>query len=241
MSLETGGPDLTGRVYLVAGGAGVAGASVAAGLARRGGTVVVPSRSARRLEMLRAGLGNSIEHLIHTVTANVGVPADAEGLRDQVMAEHGRLDGVVASLGGWWEGTPLTEVPLSVWDRILRENLTSHLVVARTFLPLLADRSDGVYVAMAGIAARQPEPDAGPISVTGAAQTMMMRTMRAQFAGTPLRLHEVTVLTPIVTDRWEVGRPLKPGWISGEAVGDYVARVMSPSFEPADWLILSIP
>lgn len=241
MDLGTGDPDLTGRVYLVAGGAGVAGAPIAAGLARRGGAVVVPSRSAQRLAMLRAGLEPSIEPLFHTVTANVGVPAEAEGLRDQVMVEHGRLDGVVASLGGWWDGTPLTDVPLSLWDRILRDNLTSHFVVARTFLPQLADRPDGVYVAMAGIAARQPEPAAGPISVTGAAQTMMMRTLRAQFAGTPLRLHEVTVLTPIVTDRWEAGRPQKAGWISGEAVGDYVARVMSPSFEPANWLILSIP
>lgn len=241
MDPQTGDANLSGRVYLVAGGAGVAGASITAGIARRGGTVIVPSRSERRLTALRAELAPSLNPLIHMAEADVGVPEGAERLRDRVVSQHGRLDGVVASLGGWWEGAPLTEVSLPVWERILRENLTSHFVVARAFLPLLADRQDGVYVAMAGIAARQPEPRAAPVSVTGAAQTMMMRTLRAQYAGTPLRLHEVTVLTPIVTGRWESGRPRRPGWIGGAEVGDYVARVLSPSFEPADWLILSIP
>jgi NAD(P)-dependent dehydrogenase (short-subunit alcohol dehydrogenase family) len=226
--------DLSGRSYVVAGGAGVAGECVTGALLRRGATVAVPSRSPARLDRLRSGLDTAVLPRLHEILGDVGDPVGVTDVRDRVTAEIGPLDGVIASLGAWWEGAPLSEVPYEVWQRILHDNLTAHFLVARAFLPLLRDRPGGVYVALSGIAALRPIPLSGPISVTDAAQTMLMRVLAAELADDPVRIHEVVVLTPVVTRHWPEGDPVEPGWLSGEQVGSYVADVAAPGFPGTD-------
>jgi NAD(P)-dependent dehydrogenase (short-subunit alcohol dehydrogenase family) len=235
--------DLTGRSYLVAGGAGVAGECVTRALLDRGATVAVPSRSPARLDRLRSGLDPAVFPRLHGVPGDLGDPTGVVGVRDRVVAEIGPLDGVVASLGAWWEGAPLTEVPYEVWQRILHDNLTTHFLVAQTFLPLLRDRPDAVYIALSGIAALRPIPLSGPISVTDIAQTMLLRVFAAELDDEPVRIHEVAILTPVVTRHWAEEDPVEPGWLTGEQVGSYVAEVVAPGFSgtdlqlrfPADW------
>ena len=67
-----------------------------------------------------------------------------------------------------------------------------------------------------------------------------MRVLAAELAGRAVRLHEVDVFTPIVTDRWDGGE-IQPGWLTGAQVGDYVAGVLDPGFGEARRLFLSIP
>jgi NAD(P)-dependent dehydrogenase (short-subunit alcohol dehydrogenase family) len=162
-------------------------------------------------------------------------------VRDQAIAEVGGLDGVVASLGGWWEGPPLTEVPLTTWRRLLEDNLTAHFLVAQAFLPLLCDRPGGTYIALNGIAAFRPVPLSGPVSVADAALTMLLRTFAAELATTPVRIHEVAILTPIVTRHWPPDDPSKPHWLSGEQVGEYVTEVMYRAFSSDAPLQLLFP
>src|SRR6266508_3033042 len=187
--------DLTGRRYVVAGGTGVAGETVVTALLRHGATVVVPSRSPERLARLRAAAGPAD---LHTLVGRTDDLASLIALREQITTQMGPIDGVVASLGGWWEGATLTEIEIGQWQRIVDDNLTSHFIVARTFLGSLAERRGSVYVSLGGIAARKPVPHAGPISVTGAAQAMLMRVLAEELKGTHVRLHEVDILTPII-------------------------------------------
>lgn len=238
-------PDLAGKRFLVAGGAGVAGECVTVALLRAGARVVVPSRTPDRIERLRGGVRPELLPHLHTLVGDVGDPAAVDELRDRIAAEFGPLDGAVASLGGWWEGSVLTEVPSATWERILRDNLTAHFLVARTFLADLARRGnpgcEPVYIALAGIAALQPVPYSGPISVTGAAQTMLLRTLRAELRHRPVRLHEVAILTPVVTRHWPPHEPAEDGWLSGDQVGEYVASVASEDFPHKDRLQVHIP
>lgn len=232
--------DLTGRVYLVAGGAGLAGECVTTALLRYGATVVVPARSEERIERLRSGVDPQHQSRLHTLVGQVGDPTGVIAVRREVEKLVGPLDGVVASLGGWWEGVPLTRLPYSTWQRLLHDNLTTHYLVARTFLPQLADRPDAVYIALAGVAAHMPLPHAGPISVTGAAQTMLIRTLATQYADAPVRLHQVSILTPIVTRHWG-DDPIEPGWLTCYQVGEYITAVAAPTFGEPDRMALWIP
>lgn len=225
---------------LVAGGAGVVGECVVRALLSGGARVVVPSRSAGRLAALADRTDRAVRDRLHLVLGDVGTDDGITRLRDEIVDRHGRPRGVVASLGGWWEGEQFADLPTSTWDRILHDNLTSHFLVARTFLPVLDQRADPVYVTLAGIAADHPEPFAAPISITGAAQRMMLRTMAVSDLGRTIRLHEVAIMTPVVTDRWD-GDPPRPEWLTGEEVGRYVAGVLSPDFPSPDTLLLEIP
>jgi len=233
-------PAPTPGTVLVAGGAGVAGECVVHALLRRGATVVVPSRSEERLAALAAGVDPAGKDHLHLVTGDVGSEAGVARLRDEVLDRAGPPRGVVASLGGWWEGEQFVDLSTETWETILRDNLTSHFLVARAFLPVLDPAAAPVYVTLAGIAADHPEPFAAPISITGAAQRMMLRTIAVSDAGRRVRLHEVAIMTPVVTARW-VGEPPEPDWLTGEQVGTYVADVVSPGFTRPDELLLEIP
>lgn len=231
---HAGAVSLDGRVLVVAGG-GVAGEAVAAGLLRQGATVAVTSRSEERLKEIREELASP---RLRTFAGQMSELAGVEAVRDRVVGALGRIDGVVAALGGWWEGPPLSRLHPDIWHRVLADNLTSHFLAARAFLPALTGRPEAVYVMLGGVGATIPIPHAGPVSVTGAAQTRLLECLAAEQTG--VRLHEVRILTPIVTRHWD--RPdREPGWLSGAQVGDYLATVVSTGFRDAGRLILSLP
>lgn len=222
---------MSGPVVLVAGGAGHAGGCVVRGLLDRGAHVIVPSRSPQRLaESARPGL--------QPILADLSDAASACAVRDAVLAEHGRLDGVVASLGTYERGTRIADTDVGTWSRLLHDNLTPHFVTASTFAPVLAEHG-GVYVTLAGVAATEPMIKAAPISVTGAGQTMLLRVLAAEYADAPIRFHEVAILTPIVGHWFDY--PAQPGWLTGDEVGDYVAALFDPEFPDADRMLLTIP
>lgn len=225
---------------VVAGGAGVVGECVVHALLRAGTRVVVPSRSADRLAGLADRTDPDVRDRLHLMVGDVGTEAGISLLCEELVAQYGRPRGVVASLGAWWEGEQFVDIPKSTWDRILWDNLTAHFLVARGLLPVLDPHAAPVYVTLAGIAADHPEPHAAPISITGAAQRMMLRTIAVSDLGRTIRLHEVAIMTPVVTDRWTGDAP-KPDWLTGERVGAYVADVVSPGFSRPDTLLLEIP
>ncbi len=225
---------------VVAGGAGVVGECVVHALLGNGAQVVVPSRSADRLAALADRTDPAVRDLLHLMVGDVGTEAGIARLRDDILDRHGQPRGVVASLGAWWEGEQFVDISKSTWDRILWDNLTSHFLVARGFLPVLDLSAAPVYVMLAGIAADHPEPHAAPISITGAAQRMMLRTIAVSDLGQKIRLHEVAIMTPVVTDLW-IGDPPEPDWLTGEEVGAYVAGVVSPEFPEPGTLLLELP
>jgi NAD(P)-dependent dehydrogenase (short-subunit alcohol dehydrogenase family) len=225
---------------LVAGGAGVAGECVVHELLNRGATVVVPSRSTSKLAALADRADPAAKGRLHLMVGDIGTEAGMLRLRNEAIDLHGPLRGVVASLGAWWEGEQFVDLSMSTWNRILHDNLTAHFLVARSFLPVLDPGDNPVFVMLAGIAADHPEPYAAPISITGAAQRMMLRTIAVSDIGRQVRLHEIAIMTPIVTDRWDDAPP-EPGWLSGKQVGAYVADVVSPEFPRPNNLLLEIP
>jgi NADP-dependent 3-hydroxy acid dehydrogenase YdfG len=225
---------LDGKVFVVAGG-GVAGEAVAGGLLRRGATVAVMSRAEKRLKAIREEFDTS---RLHGFVIDVMDFSKAEAARDQLTAMLGPIDGVVAALGGWWEGPSLSRLDPKIWQRILTDNLTSHFMAARLFLPMLAERRESVYVMLGGVGAEIPIPHAGPVSVAGAAQTRLLEVLVAERLG--VRLHEVRIMTPIVTRHWS-RTDREPEWLTGEQVGDYVASVVEPGFPKSDQLVLHVP
>jgi NAD(P)-dependent dehydrogenase (short-subunit alcohol dehydrogenase family) len=225
---------------VVAGGAGVVGECVVRALLGTGARVVVPSRSADRLTAVAERTDPAVRDRLHPVVADTGTETGIARLVEEIVLQHGRPRAVVASLGAWWEGEQFVDIAKSTWDRILWDNLTSHFLVARGFLPVLDLDAAPVYVTLAGIAADHPEPHAAPISITGAAQRMMLRTIAVSDLGRKIRLHEVAIMTPVVTDLW-TGEEPQPDWLTGEKVGAYVAGVVSPDFEQRDTLLLEIP
>lgn len=109
--------SLSGKVVVVAGAAGAAGPPAVAALVQRGATVVAIDNSDERLDaVVVAGVdaganGGSVEPLVVDLL-------DEEATRSamaDVIARHGRIDGLFHLVGGWRGGKGIVESDLADW------------------------------------------------------------------------------------------------------------------------------
>lgn len=191
-----------------------------------GHTVIVPSRSAAKLEYLRTQLRPEHGERLVSIVGHIGEVDSALVIRDRIGRDVGRLDAVVPSLGGWWEGGPLIHVPVELWDELMIEFLRAHFVFARTFIPVLQDQpGGGRYIGIGGGAAYFPVPNAAPVSIAAAAQLMMTRALRAELTDPNLDILELVVDGPVNTRDSE--GIAQPDWITADEVGAIVADLVA--------------
>lgn len=218
---------MQGKTAIVAGGTGDVGEGIVRALLRAGARVVVPSRSAANLAALRErlttdGLGPGDAFV--GVEADVGDEAGALAFRETLLDRGLLPDAVVASLGGWWNGPPLVQLPLARWQEVVDMGLTAHFVCAKTLLPLLAEREGSSYTFVNGGAALHAVPGSGPVSVSAAAQTMLKDVFAAEMPGVRV---QTLLLASLVLTR---SRPDGPAdWVSADAAGAYAVHLAGPA------------
>ena len=212
--------SLHGKTVLVAGGAGEVGEGIVRAFLDDGAVVVVPSRSQEKLDALRASLDDPDSLL--TKPADVGSESGAATVRDWIDTEVGPLDAAVVSLGSWWQGRPLTDVSLDTWHRLLDMGLTAHFVVAKTFLPVLADRPRASYTLINGGGGLTPIPGSGPISVSAAGQLMLKDVLAAE--NDTVRINTLVLNTPVRTRSRPDG---EESWLTADDAGAYAVFLAS--------------
>ncbi|HUJ28871.1 MAG TPA: SDR family oxidoreductase [Myxococcales bacterium] len=218
---------LDGKVSLILGGAGFVGEGIVHSFLAEGAFVIVPSRSPERLQGLRKVLGPLANERLVTVPAVTGTLQGAEALRDQILSRMKRLDAVVASLGGFREGKRLVDTPLDEFGKVLTDNLVSHFIAARTFIPAL--KAGSTYTFIAGLAAEVPEARTGPTAIAMAGQQVLQRVLAAEMADSGVRINELLVKSVMSRARGEPG----PETLTAEEVGLFAARLASA--EGAHW------
>lgn len=215
---------LSGKTIYVAGGAGEVGEGVVQALLKHDASVVVSSRSDESLSSLRDRLGSEAAPRLSGFVGDVGSLDGINALQTNIQLRHPKLDGVVASLGGWWQGASLTRTTLEQWQGVLANNLTSHFLVARTFLSMLTHQGHGAYVLLNGGAAFQPIPKAGLMSIAAAAQLMLKDVLAVESEESGVRVNTLALMTPIKTR----SRPDGPeAWLTAVDAGAYVAWLCS--------------
>lgn len=217
---------LDGKIILVAGGAGYVGEGIVRALLKEGATVVVPARGMEKLDELRGLLGELAGDRFFPMIGDFGQLESAENLRDEIINKFGRLDAVVASLGGNWTGNiPLAQVSIEDWQKYLQSNLTTHFVAARTFLPVLAQNKGSSYTFVGGGAAEIAIPNYSLIAIPAAGQLMMAKVLMEEMKGSSVRINEV-VIHSLVATRLNQGQA-KPEWITADEIGDCIAWLAS--------------
>ncbi len=220
---------LDGKIGLILGGAGYVGEGIVRSFLEEGAFVIVPSRSQDRLNGLRKLMGPLGGERLVTVPANVGSLQGAEGLADQILEKMGRLDAVVASLGGWWQGPKLIDTSLEEFGKVLTDNLLSHFIAAKAFIPALARSPGSTYTFIAGLAGEVPAVNSGPVSVAMAGQQVLQRVLAEEMKESGVRINELLVKSVMSRARGEPG----PETLTAEEVGKFAAKLASS--EGAHW------
>ncbi|MDB5985818.1 MAG: 2,4-dienoyl-CoA reductase [Nevskia sp.] len=123
-------PDLfAGQVVLVTGGGSGIGRCTTHELASLGATVAIVGRDAEKLAKVKAEV-EADGGKLSTHPCDIREEAQVIAMIEQVLAQHGRIDGLVNNAGGQYR-QPLNKISTKGFEAVVRLNLTAGFVVMR--------------------------------------------------------------------------------------------------------------
>ncbi len=149
--------DLTGKVFLVAGGGRHLGWDMALALAEAGADGMITSRDAQKARQAADRLTRSTGRRVVGEGMDATDPASVAAAVDVCKQTYGRVDILVNNVGGGALARPdeASEFELrdfGDWERLIRLNLSAPWLVARHVAPLMQRQGSGSIIFIASIA-----------------------------------------------------------------------------------------
>lgn len=179
------------KVFVVTGAGSGIGRETALQLLWRGARVAAVDLHADTLEELagdaRAGSRLSLHPL------DVADRAAIEALPADVIAAHGRVDGLFSIAGIIQPFVSVSDLPLERAERIMNVNFWGTYYLDTAFLPLLVQRPEACLVNVSSMGALVPVPGQGVYSASKAAVRLLTECLYAELADTSVA---VTLVIP---------------------------------------------
>jgi NAD(P)-dependent dehydrogenase (short-subunit alcohol dehydrogenase family) len=195
----------SGRVALITGGTGGLGRAASHAFLQEGAKVIVTYRDQKEFDDLKRIAGaaaSSLQGHRIDVTDDVAVGQFIQRL----VADYGRLDVVVNTVGAYAGGVKLWELDPKVFDLMLALNLRSGFTIARAVVPVMLKQKRGAIVNIASKAAVDHAAGAAAYAASKAAAVAMMDSLGADLKGTGVRVNSVL---PSIIDT-EINRKAMP-------------------------------
>lgn len=136
---------LQGRVAIVTGGGGVIGRAIAGRFCREGARVVVADLDVSKQAAFVASLELPDPSVITFVETNARDGDQVRALVAGVIAEHGRVDILVATVGGSKDAL-IHKMTDEQWDEVMDLNLRSTFLACRAVAPQMIEQASGKIV-----------------------------------------------------------------------------------------------
>ena len=179
-----------GQVAVVAGGTGGLGRAVSLAFLDEGATVVVTYRTQTEFDALVRAAAVNASHLEGhriDVTDDHEVRQFVEG----IAAQHGRLDALVNTVGGYVGGAKLWDLDPKDFERMLAMNLRSGYALSRAIVPVMLKQAGGSIVNIAAKAGVDHPAGAAAYAASKAAALAMMDSLASDLTGTGVRVNSV--------------------------------------------------
>src|SRR6266581_3875447 len=218
---------LAGRVALVCGSTKGLGRAVAKALAQEGARVVVNGRHPESVERVSVELSAETGQAVTPAVADVGVPAQAEGVVERVHHELGRLDVLFCNASGP-PAAPFSQQTGEAFHEAVALNLLSAVHLARAAVPIMRKRQWGRVICLASVAAKQPLPGLILSTTARAGVLGFAKALADEVAPAGIT---VNVVCPgfIATERVEELTRTKPEMMKQMLAQIPVGRIGSPS------------
>ena len=180
----------SGQVAMVAGGTGGLGRAVSVAFLQEGAHVVVTYRKQEEFDALKQAAGTKGSRLTGYVT-DVTDEDSVSQLVGKILAEHGRLDALVNTVGGYAGGVPLWDLETRVLDQMLALNLRSGYALSRAVVPVMLKRKRGAIVNIAAKAALDHPAGAAAYAASKAAALALLASLASDLKGTGVRVNSI--------------------------------------------------
>ena len=180
----------SGKVALVAGGTGGLGRAVSLAFLQEGANVVVTYRKQEEFDALKKAAGANGSRLAGHA-ADVTDEASMRELVGKILAQHGKLDALVNTVGGYAGGVPLWDLETKVLDQMLALNLRSGYALSRAVVPAMLTRKRGAIVNIAAKAALDHPAGAAAYAASKAAALALLDSLAADLKGSGVRVNSI--------------------------------------------------
>ena len=191
-----------GKALLVTGGGSGLGAATARRFAAEGGAIAVADLDGEAARSVAEALPSAVG-LTCDVSDEGSVGAAVAAARDAL----GRLDCVFNS-AGFVRFTPIEELSLDEWNRMLAVHLTGTFLVCRAALPVLRESGGGAIVNMASASALLARPHLGAYAAAKGGVISFSRQLALDAHGYGVRVNTIapgSVQTPLLSGVYESG------------------------------------
>ncbi|MEZ0254572.1 MAG: SDR family NAD(P)-dependent oxidoreductase [Chthoniobacter sp.] len=169
--------NLKNKVVVVAGGAGEIGESITKSFLAEGAVVIVPSRSAEKINALKAAVEKAKAEQLVAVNVDVNTPVGLNELV-RVIKNHGHVRVAVSALGSYWQGPSSLDTPIEEIKRVLEGSFIPYISLTQALFPLMTKGTH--FFKLNGLLALHALPHVGALSVTAAAQLAWTRMLIAE-------------------------------------------------------------
>lgn len=217
--------QVTDKVFAVTGGGDGIGREVVLELLRRGARVAALDLREEALTQTGALAAAGDRLSVHVV--DVGDRARVQAVVGEVVAVHGRVDGLLNVAGIIQQFVPFADLDHAEMERVLRVNLWGTIHTTQAFLPQLRAASEACVVNVSSMGGFLPVPGQTLYGASKAAVTLLTEGLYAELKGTAVA---VTVVFPgaIGTDITTNSGVRRPGGSGATAREDSAHRVTSP-------------
>jgi NADP-dependent 3-hydroxy acid dehydrogenase YdfG len=183
------------RVIAITGASAGIGRATALRLAREAAAIAICARRAERLQAVAADIVSAGGQALPMV-ADVTRAADMEAFVAGAVARFGRLDVMMCNAGFGIAGA-IDDITPDQMQSLMDVNFTGTYHAIHAALPLFRRQGHGHIIIISSIVGKRGVPFMGAYSATKFAQAGLAECLRAELAGSPIR---VSVVYPVSTD-----------------------------------------
>jgi NAD(P)-dependent dehydrogenase (short-subunit alcohol dehydrogenase family) len=180
----------SGTIALVAGGTGGLGRAVSLGFLNEGAQLIVTYVVDREFADLKSAAGPNAARLVGR-QVDVTDEAAVQRLIDGILADYGRLDVLVNTVGGYAGGMKLWDSDTKSLDQMLALNLRSGFVLSRAAAKTMLPQAKGAIVNVAAKAALDHGAGLGAYAASKAAALALIDSLAADLRGTGVRVNSI--------------------------------------------------
>lgn len=166
--------ELSGKVCLVTGASRGIGRATALALVARGAVVAAAASSADRL--------GDLDGVASRHGADLADPANALGLAEEALAQHGRVD-VLVNCAGVREDALVAGTSLEDLDRLFQVNALSPFLLAGAVVAGMAERGEGVVANVEAPHVAPGRRGMGAYAASKASLGSLTQTLRMEVGG----------------------------------------------------------